>query len=63
MKKMLSLYSTWLAACLVAGFPYMGPQAAPVASGFPDSLLEGKPEFNLAILLQGDIRGSFGPCG
>jgi hypothetical protein len=30
---------------------------------FPDSLLAGVPKFDLAILLQGDLRGNFGPCG
>jgi len=33
------------------------------ATSFPDALLDGMSTFNLAILLQGDIRGNFGPCG
>jgi hypothetical protein len=37
--------------------------AASAASSFPEKLLEGTPEFNLAILLQSDARGNFGPCG
>lgn len=30
---------------------------------FPAALLDGDPNFDLAIHLQGDIRGNFGPCG
>jgi len=31
--------------------------------GFPDKLLEGVSKFDLVMLLQGDLRGNFGPCG
>ena len=40
-----------------------GQAAAAPATIFPDKLLEGMKNFNMAILLQGDIRGNFGPCG
>jgi hypothetical protein len=30
---------------------------------FPEKLLEGAPDFDLAIFLQGDLRGNYGPCG
>jgi hypothetical protein len=33
------------------------------ATGFPEKLLEGDPDFNFAFLLHADIRGNFGPCG
>jgi hypothetical protein len=36
---------------------------AHTAASFPEKLLEGTPDFNLAILLQGDARGNVGPCG
>jgi hypothetical protein len=64
MKKMLSLFSIFYAACFLASLlPLAGHQAVPVAAGIPESLLDGKPDFNLAVLLQGDLRGSYGPCG
>jgi hypothetical protein len=30
---------------------------------FPAKLLEGPENFELAVLLQGDVRGNVGPCG
>jgi hypothetical protein len=36
---------------------------APATTSFPEKLLDGTPDFNLAILLQGDARGNVGPCG
>ncbi len=40
-----------------------GQAAVTPATIFPDKLLEGMKNFNMAILLQADIRGNFGPCG
>jgi hypothetical protein len=40
-----------------------GQTSVTLATTFPDKLLEGMKNFNMAILLQGDIRGNFGPCG
>ncbi len=38
---------------------------APAArrGAFPDKLLEGTGDFDLALTLQGDLRGNYGPCG
>ncbi len=38
---------------------------APGAKGgvFPDRFLEGTGDFDLALTLQGDLRGNYGPCG
>ena len=33
------------------------------AAKFPDQLLEGAGNFNLAINVYSDARGNFGPCG
>ena len=52
-----------LAAGFRSGYGFAVQQAIPQATQFPDSLLEGNPNFNLAIMLQGDLRGNFGPCG
>jgi len=38
------------------------PQESPPTK-FPDPLLEGTENFNLAIDIYGDSRGNFGPCG
>jgi hypothetical protein len=35
----------------------------PSAVSFPEKLLEGAPDFNLAFMIHGDLRGSYGPCG
>ncbi len=48
---------------LAAGLFCVRMDGAPSRGGFPEKLLEGIPDFNLAVLFQGDIRGSFGPCG
>ena len=48
------------------GLAAPGPSAAGHAQSavFPEKLLEGSlVSFDLAILAQGDLRGSFGPCG
>ena len=50
----------WL---LLALTPSLAPAQSPAPPAFPEALLEGMSKFNLAILLQGDIRGNFGPCG
>ncbi len=42
--------------------PQATAPAAP-ATTFPEKLLEGEPDFNLAFLIQGDLRGNYGPCG
>lgn len=52
-----------MAGCVVYDSGYAGQQRAAAGAEFPESLLEGSPSFNLAILLQGDLRGNFGPCG
>ena len=42
------------------------PGSAPqeiAATTFPEPLLQGTDNFNLAIDLFGDSRGNFGPCG
>jgi hypothetical protein len=60
----------WFAVALLAAVLTSIP--APAGSGqgkevlrpvFPAALLDGDPHFDLAIHLQGDIRGNFGPCG
>lgn len=51
------------AAGFLCGYGFAPQQVAPPATRFPASLLEGNPSFNLAIMLQGDLRGNFGPCG
>jgi hypothetical protein len=33
------------------------------AGAFPEKLLEGTSHFDLALSLQGDLRGNYGPCG
>jgi hypothetical protein len=38
------------------------PPPAP-AQTFPESYLEGTADFNLALQIQGDLRGNYGPCG
>jgi len=45
------------------GYGFAVQQTTPQGTQFPDGLLEGNPNFNLAIMLQGDLRGNFGPCG
>ena len=42
------------------------PGGAPAESAptkFPEQLLKGSENFNLAIDVYGDARGNFGPCG
>ncbi len=34
-----------------------------VPEGFPAALLQGDDAFDFALLLQGDARGNYGPCG
>lgn len=39
-------------------------QVPPPATGRVQAkLLEGTPRFDLALSLQGDLRGNYGPCG
>lgn len=58
-----------LLAALCAVTPGTARQQAPAppapapATTFPEKLLEGEPDFNLAFLIQGDLRGNYGPCG
>ena len=40
-----------------------GQAEARAATGFPENLLGGNPDFDFAISLQADERGNFGPCG
>ena len=55
----LALAGIALAVLSAAG---QNPPSQPTP--FPEKLLEGSLEtFDLAILAQGDLRGSFGPCG
>jgi hypothetical protein len=42
--------------------PASMPQDKP-ATEFPQDLLKGSDNFNLAIDIYGDSRGNFGPCG
>jgi hypothetical protein len=35
----------------------------PAGGSFPEKLLGETSPFHVALFLQGDIRGSFGPCG
>lgn len=49
-----------LALCLKGP---VAPAQQPPAVSFPEKLLEGAPEFNLAFMIQGDLRGIYGPCG
>jgi len=64
------VYATLLLA-VICLFPQASGQdrpapaqaSAPPATVFPEKLLEGNPQFDLALLFQGDIRGNFGPCG
>lgn len=30
---------------------------------FPEKILEGTDRFDVALTVQGDLRGNFGPCG
>lgn len=56
----LYLLSFW------AGFlPALNSAQTPAAAQnvFPEQLLEGNPNFQFALLLQGDARGNVGPCG
>jgi hypothetical protein len=64
--------NNWLVLSAVAGVCALGlatsraaaPRAAQApASSFPESLLEGEEVFDFALLMQGDARGNFGPCG
>jgi hypothetical protein len=36
---------------------------APVSGTFPAELLEGTASFDVALTVQGDLRGNYGPCG
>jgi hypothetical protein len=36
---------------------------APESGSFPAELLEGTASFDVALTVQGDVRGNFGPCG
>jgi hypothetical protein len=56
----------WCGLLLVAIVPANEAGAQVPASGtgaFPEKLLEGTAHFDLALSLQGDLRGNFGPCG
>ena len=33
------------------------------ADAFPEKLLDGTARFDVALTLQGDLRGNYGPCG
>jgi hypothetical protein len=35
----------------------------PAGGSFPEKLLGDASPFHVALFLQGDIRGNFGPCG
>ncbi len=50
---------------LVCAYPAVraGQNQETAATGVPESLLGGNPDFDLAISLQADERGNFGPCG
>lgn len=64
MKELLrALLIFLLAGAFICSAGHPQQQTAPPAAKFSESLLEGNPNFNLAILLQGDLRGNFGPCG
>lgn len=51
-----------LLLCASSGAPQT-QKMAPAATVFPDKLLEGDANFNLVFLIQGDLRGNFGPGG
>jgi hypothetical protein len=36
---------------------------APESGSLPAGLLEGTASFDVALTVQGDVRGNFGPCG
>jgi hypothetical protein len=36
---------------------------APESGTFPEELLEGTASFDVALTVQGDLRGNYGPCG
>lgn len=36
---------------------------APQSGTFPAELLEGTASFDVAVTVQGDLRGNYGPCG
>ena len=51
---------------LAASVPrYQLGAQSPVSTerAFPEKLLEGTSTFDLAVSLQGDLRGNYGPCG
>jgi hypothetical protein len=57
-KLILLLLVAFIAMC-ISGAGTTGQ----VPAGFPAVMLEGEEDFNFAILLQGDARGNYGPCG
>ncbi|HYK87442.1 MAG TPA: hypothetical protein VE398_01635 [Acidobacteriota bacterium] len=62
--KTLSALFIWFAAIAVSSdVARAGQQSQLGTVGFPEDLLGGTSNFDLAILFHGDIRGNFGPCG
>jgi hypothetical protein len=54
--------ASWVVPITSAGF--QGSLApAPAPTEVPEELLDGNPNFNLALLIQADLRGNYGPCG
>jgi hypothetical protein len=51
-----------LAPVTIAAFQ-AGPAPVPAPADVPEALLNGDPNFNLALLIQADLRGNYGPCG
>jgi hypothetical protein len=45
--------------------PNQSGAQVPASKGgtFPEKLLEGTAHFDLALSLQADLRGNYGPCG
>jgi hypothetical protein len=67
MKKEFKALLLLLAGLFAApGFPREPQAKAPppaAAATFPDAYLAGTADFNLALQIQGDLRGNYGPCG
>ena len=60
---LLVLFSLPL-AMLTAAHSHPGAERQDAAAAtFPEQILQGTDNFNLAIDLFGDSRGNFGPCG